>query len=146
MQRLEWRQALKNFEQIRTLDPGDAKVRANLIDLNMRMGQDAAAISELDSYISFLESSRQQNRIIPFLEDLVKEHPDTLELHQRLAEYLRQAGKITEAVSEFDRVGDILMDSGNIHGVIAVIQTIISLNPPNVTEYRGVLDKLKGSL
>ncbi len=143
MQRLDWKQALRSFEQIRTLDPGDTKSRSNLIDLNLRMGQDSTALAELDSFIAYLETTGQQRRVIPFMEELVQERSDYLELHQRLAELYRQAGRIQEAVVEFDRVGDLLMDAGNRTGTIAVIQTIISLNPPNVQEYRSVLDKLQ---
>ncbi len=143
MQRLDWKQAMRSYEQIRTIDPGDMKARTNLIDLNMRMGQDSAALAELDSFIAYLETTGQQRRIIPFMEELIKERPDYLELHQRLAELFRQAGMIQEAVSEFDRVGDLLMDAGNSTGTIAVIQTIISLNPPNIDDYRAILEKLR---
>jgi tetratricopeptide (TPR) repeat protein len=143
MQRLDWKQALRSFEQIRTIEPGDNKARANLIDLNLRMGQDTTALAELDSFIAYLETTGQQRRVIPFMEELVQERSDYLELHQRLAELYRQAGRIQEAVVEFDRVGDLLMDAGNRTGTIAVIQTIISLNPPNIQEYRSVLEKLQ---
>ena len=143
MQRLDWKQALRSFEQIRTIEPGDNKARANLIDLNLRMGQDTTALAELDSFIAYLETTGQQRRVIPFMEELVQERSDYLELHQRLAELYRQAGRIQEAVVEFDRVGDLLMDAGNKTGTIAVIQTIISLNPPNIQEYRSVLEKLQ---
>lgn len=121
MQRLDWKQALRSFEQIRTLDPGDTKSRSNLIDLNLRMGQDSTALAELDSFIAYLETTGQQRRVIPFMEELVQERSDYLELHQRLAELYRQAGRIQEAVVEFDRVGDLLMDAGNRTGTIAVI-------------------------
>lgn len=143
LQRLDWKQAVRSYEQIRTIDPGDIKARTNLIDINLRMGQDSIALAELDSFIAYLETTGQQRRIIPFMEDIIKERPDYLELHQRLAELYRQAGMIQEAVGEFDRVGDLLMDAGNATGTIAVIQTIISLNPPNIDDYRAILDKLQ---
>jgi tetratricopeptide (TPR) repeat protein len=146
MQKLDWKQAMRAYEQIRTLDPGDAKSRSSLIDLNFRLGQDNTALAELDSYIAFLETTGQQRQVIPFLEQLIQERSDSLELHQRLAELYRQAGRIQDAVSEFDRVGDLLMDAGNRTGTIAVIQTIISLNPPNVEDYRAILEKLQGTV
>jgi tetratricopeptide (TPR) repeat protein len=144
LQRLDWRQAMRVFEQIRTVDPSDHKTRYNLIDLNLRLGQDTTALAELDSYIVFLESNKEQEKVIAFLEELVKEHPDYLEFHQRLAELYRQAGRITDAVNEFDRVGDLFLDAGNKTATIAVIQTIISLRPPNVADYRAILEQLQG--
>ena len=146
LQRLDWKQAMRAYEQIRTIDPGDMKARTNLIDLNLRTGQDSAALAELDSFIAYLETTGQQRKIIPFMEDLVKERSDNLELHQRLAELYRQAGMIQQAVGEFDRVGDLLMDAGNATGTIAVIQTIISLNPPNIADYRAILEKLQSGM
>ena len=126
LQRLDWRQAMRVFEQIRTVDPADPKTRFNLIDLNLRLGQDSTALAELDSFTAYLESTKEQKKIIPFVEELIKERPDYLEFHQRLAELYRQAGRIPEAVTEFDRVGDLFLDAGNKTATIAVIQTIIS--------------------
>ncbi len=143
MQRLDWKNAMRSFEQIRTLEAGDDRTRFNLIDLNLRLGNDNAALSELDSYIGYLESTGQQRKVIPFVENLVHERQDYLEFHQRMAELYRQAGRIQDAVMEFDRVGDMLMDAGNRTGTIAVIQTIISLNPPNASDYRAILEKLQ---
>lgn len=143
LQRLDWRQAMRVFEQIRTVDPSDPKPRFNLIDLNLRLGQDSTALAELDSYIAYLESTKEHDKIIPFMEELIKERPDYLEFHQRLAELYRQAGRITEAVAEFDRVGDLFLDAGNKTATIAVIQTIISLRPPNIADYRAILEQLQ---
>jgi tetratricopeptide (TPR) repeat protein len=55
MQRMDWRQALRVFEQIRILQPDDEKVRQNLIDINFRIGQESVGLNELDSFINFLE-------------------------------------------------------------------------------------------
>jgi len=67
MQRLEWRQALRVFEQIRTLKPDDVKARINLVDINMRMGQESAALNEVDSYLNYLDNMRQSSQWIEFL-------------------------------------------------------------------------------
>jgi tetratricopeptide (TPR) repeat protein len=144
LQRLDWRQAIRVFEQVRTVDPTDKKTRFQLIDLNMRLGQDTTALAELDSFIAYLESTKAQEKAITFLEDLTKDHPDYLEFHQRLAEYYRLAGRVSDAVAEFDRVGDLFLDAGNKTATIAVIQTIISLRPPNVSDYRAILEQLQG--
>jgi tetratricopeptide (TPR) repeat protein len=144
LQRLDWRQAMRIFEQVRTIDPSDGKTRFNLIDLNLRLGQDSTGLAELDSYIAYLESIKEQEKIIPFLEDLIKEHPDYLEFHQRLAELYRMAGKIPEAVIEFDRVSDLFLEAGNKTATIAIVQIIISLRPANVADYKAILEQLQG--
>ena len=43
MQRLDWRQALRIFEQLRTLELDDAATRKSLIDLNIRLNQPTQA-------------------------------------------------------------------------------------------------------
>jgi tetratricopeptide (TPR) repeat protein len=144
LQRLDWRQAMRLFEQVRTIEPSDEKTRFNLIDLNLRLGQDSTGLAELDSYIAYLESTKEQEKIIPFLEDLIKEHPDYLEFHQRLAELYRLAGKIPEAVVEFDRVSDLFLEAGNKTATIAIVQIIISLRPANVADYKAILEQLQG--
>jgi len=144
LQRLDWRQAMRLFEQVRTIEPSDQKTRFNLIDLNLRLGQDSTGLAELDSYIAYLESTKEQEKIIPFLEDLIKEHPDYLEFHQRLAELYRMAGRIPEAVTEFDRVSDLFLEAGNKTATIAIVQIIISLRPANVADYKAILEQLQG--
>ena len=43
LQKLDWKQALRVFEQIRTLRPDDEGVRKKLVELNLRLGQPAQA-------------------------------------------------------------------------------------------------------
>jgi tetratricopeptide (TPR) repeat protein len=143
MQRLDWRQAVRVYEQIRTVQPGDTKSRNNLIDLNFRLGQETAALTEVDSYLSYLETRKQQDLGIEFLVNLVTDRPSVIELRQRLAELYRQVGRIDDAVAQLDRVGDMFMDSGNQTATIAVIQTILSLNPKNGDDYRKLLQQLQ---
>ncbi len=56
MQKLDWKQAVRVFEQIRTLRPDDEGVRRNLIELNLRLGQPAQAYAELENYLAYLQS------------------------------------------------------------------------------------------
>src|SRR5512141_1406992 len=53
MQKLDWKQALRVFEQIRTLRPDDEAIRKNLIELNLRLGQPGQANAELDNYLMY---------------------------------------------------------------------------------------------
>ena len=55
-QKLDWRQALRVYDQIKTLAPGDEKARDLLINLNFRLGQARQALAELDDYLRFLFS------------------------------------------------------------------------------------------
>ncbi len=57
MQHLNWRQALRVFEQLRTLEPDDISVRKNLVELNIRLNQQPQAAAELENLITHLDSA-----------------------------------------------------------------------------------------
>jgi tetratricopeptide (TPR) repeat protein len=142
MQRLDWRRALGVYEQLRELNPGDHKARASFIDLHLRMGQAAQALAELDSYITYLQKQGQHDLILGVLEELVGNHPANTGLRQRLARLYQSLGRVGDAVEQWDRVGDSMLDAGDREGAILAIQAIIALNPPNVADYQQVLQDL----
>src|SRR6185503_6232274 len=76
MQRLDWKQAIRVYEQIRTLRPDDEGVRKSLIELGLRMGQPAQANAELESYVAYLQTNNRGPQGIKFVEDLLNERPD----------------------------------------------------------------------
>jgi tetratricopeptide (TPR) repeat protein len=143
LQRLDWRQALRVLEQIRTMQPDDEKTRASLIDLNIRLGQEPAALNELDSYSSYLESKRQQAHTVEFIQGIMNEHPDHISLHKRLADTYLRLKRIPEAIAELDVIGEQLLNENNVPGAVAVVQAIIKLNPPNIAEYQQLLRHLQ---
>ncbi len=85
MQRLDWRQAARWYEQMRLLQPDDSQVRLNLIDLSLRMGQEKAALAELEAFLTRLETAHRRDQAIAFLKSLTEEHPDWVEGHKHLA-------------------------------------------------------------
>src|SRR5258706_8214801 len=143
LQRLDWKQALRVFEQIRTLTPDDASIRKELIELNLRMAQPAKAMSELENYITYLESQRKQELALPFLEDLIKEYDDQPLLKRALAAQLHQQGRTEEAVNLLDALGESLVETGNKPAAMEVINQIVLMNPSNVEDYRHLLLQLQ---
>ncbi len=145
MQHLDWRQALRLFEQIRTLQPGDVSVRKRLIDLNIRLNQHNQAVAELDSYMAYLENNGQRAEAIPFLENLVQDNPGQVILQRYLAREYSQAGRIAEAIAQLDALGESLLNSGDRAGASQAIETILAMNPPNLADYKKLLDKLRSA-
>jgi tetratricopeptide (TPR) repeat protein len=143
MQRLDWRQALRIFEQIRTLEPGDMAARKNLIDLNIRLNQPTQVASELDSLIGYLQSTSRREEALPLLNELVSEYPLQAIVRRYLAEEYRQAGSISEAVAQLDALVENLLGSGDRSGAIQTIEAIVAMNPPNLSEYKSLLTKVK---
>jgi tetratricopeptide (TPR) repeat protein len=145
MQRLDWKQALRVYEQIRTLAPDDDAVRRQLVDLNLRMAQPDKAMSELENYLSYLESLGKNNVAILFIEDLLKDHSEQPLLKRALAAQLHRSGRTEEAISLLDVLGETLVQSGNKQQALEVINQIVLMNPPNVNDYRQLLTQLQNS-
>lgn len=143
MQRLDLRQALRVLEQIRTIQPEDEKTRFNIIDMYFRLAQDGMALNELDSFMTYMQGSSNPQNMIAFVQGMINEHSDKIELRKRLATAFRNAGRLGDAVAELDMVGEQLMRTGNYKDAVTVIQTIINLNPVNVADYRALLAQIQ---
>jgi tetratricopeptide (TPR) repeat protein len=143
MQRLDWRQALRIFEQLRTLEPEDVTVRKSLIDLNIRLNQLPQAEAEMNGLLENLQNTGKKGEAIPFLEDLVKEYPKQAFTRHALAEEYRLAKRIPDAVAQLDNLAETLVKAGDLKGAIRATEAIIAMQPPNLQIYQNLLSKLK---
>jgi tetratricopeptide (TPR) repeat protein len=143
LSRLEWHKALDVYQQIRSLDPDDDKARTNVIDLNLRLGQEDQAAEELDSYLEHLVKAGRGSEALELLEAMVREHPGKQALHSRLAEAYRAAGRKADAIAQYDALGEIQLDAGQVQNAIQTIQTIIDLGPPDAEGYLELLRNLR---
>lgn len=143
MQRLEWRQALRFYEQMRSLQPNDPTLRTRIVVLNFQVGQDKAAYLEVDNFISILEGLHQREAAIQFVKGVLFEQPDKFELHRRLADLYKRSQQIAEAISELDTLAEHYAEAGNYEASILTVQEIIRMNPPNRQAYEAVLDRLR---
>ncbi len=142
-QRLDWRQAVSTYEQMRTLQPDDRDLRGRIIELHFRLGQETAALNEIDNYIHFLISANRTDEAVQFLNDLILEHPQKkLLLRYRLAHLYRQLQQIEHAVAELDTLADTYIELGETPQAIRMVREIIALNPPNKAEYELALQRL----
>ena len=143
LQRLDWKQAIRIYEQIRTLRPDDENARKHLIELSLRMGQPAQATAELESYLSYLQTSNKDAQAVPFVEELLVERPEDAVLRRALAQAYQQAGRIEEAIAQFDAIAESLLDLGKKEEALVVINQILMMNPPNAEQYRQLLMQLQ---
>jgi tetratricopeptide (TPR) repeat protein len=144
MQRLDWRNAIKVYEQLCSMQPEEPSSRVKLIDLHLRLGQKANAVSEAESYVSYLQKGGQRDLPIGFLREMSKEHPDVLEFQRRLADLLIKDEKIPEAIKILDYVAKTLVQSGNKNAAVETLKLILKLSPPNSHEYENAINKLAG--
>ncbi len=141
--RLDWPQALRAYEEIRDIDPENDKARLNIIDLNLRLGQEDQAAEELDLYLEHLVQAGRGSEALDLLEELTRVHPGKQTLHSRLAEAYRAAGRKADAIAQYDALGELQLDSGQVQEAIRTIRTIIDLGPPDPEGYRELLRNLE---
>ena len=143
MQRLDWKQAIRIYEQIRTLRPDDENTRKNIIELSLRMGQPAQANAELESYLTYLQTSNHREQGVKFIEGLLEERPGDEILRRALAQQYQQAGRIEEAVAQLDSLAESMLDVGKTEEAMVLINQILLMNPPNTDQYRQLLAQLQ---
>ena len=143
LQSLNWKQAIKIYEQIRTTDPDNYQATEKLIELNLRLGQDQVVQSELDEYLSIMEFSGDGQNVQSYLEKLAEEYPDRTYLRRKKAELYQQNGQVEEAIQELDVIGEVLLNAGDNDGAIQAIEAILELDPPNKADYQELISQLK---
>jgi len=102
-QRFDWRNAIRIYEQLRTLQPEEASYRMKLMDLNFRVGQTSTAIAEMDGYLTILSNTGRLNEAVKFCKDLLTDHPDQNEIRMRYGELLYQTAARDEALGELEK-------------------------------------------
>ena len=142
LQRLDWRQALRVYEQLRTLTPDDIGTRTHLIDLNVRLGQETQAAAELDNYLSYLAGQAREKEASSFLERLVEENAEMVFARRRLAEFYQQSSRVEEAIAHWDKVAEMMVAQGKNEEAKEAIRAILVLKPPNADQYRKALQQL----
>ena len=142
-QRLDWRQAVRVLEQIRTLEPEDPDVRFELVDLNYRLGREQVAMTEIDRFTSLLANNGKHSVAIGFLGQVLDMMPDKVELHMKLAQIYTIAGRREQAVTHLDMLANKLVDEDKNDQAIEVVEAIIKLSPSNLDEYQKALIQLR---
>jgi tetratricopeptide (TPR) repeat protein len=142
--RLELRQAMRTYEQIRKLDPSDEHARRSLVDLNYRLNDPVSAIRELDGLLRIYARDHRADRIIQVLEEQVTRYPKDMALRSRLAAVYRQTNKIENAVAHLDALAELQLEGGMHNDALVTIRRIIAINPPQVDDYRQLLHQLGG--
>jgi DNA-binding SARP family transcriptional activator len=145
LQRLDWRQAVKTYEQLKTLNPSDEKARLALIGLHFKLTNVRQAITETDDMLRHFLPNAGLPKTIELLEALIAENGNDLNLRQRITRLYQQAGRKAEAIAQLDAIADTLHQAGNTVDAARTIQAIIDMEPDNVDEYRQVLEHLQSS-
>jgi tetratricopeptide (TPR) repeat protein len=142
LQSLDWKSAIRIFEQLRSLQPQEPGPRSTLIDLHLQMGQPNAAMSELESYMKTMESSDQFAKCSRFLDDLLDNHPGEMGIQRAMIDYYVSRNQIPKAIEKLDALAEKLLKAEDKAACLATLKNILSLNPANANEYQKLYTEL----
>ncbi|GAB4569710.1 MAG: hypothetical protein Kow0077_02680 [Anaerolineae bacterium] len=142
--RLDLRQALRTYAEIKSLDPENERARKALMDLYYRLNNRVEAIKELDELMRLYAQQQRPDLILNVLEEQVTLYPEEMALRSRLAALYRRLGRIEDAVTQLDALGELQLDAGMHKAAADTIRQIIALNPPGVDDYKKLLSTLGG--
>lgn len=142
--RLDLRQAMRTYDQIRRTDPNDERARRALVDLNYRLNDPISAVRELDGLLRLYAKGQKAGQIIRVLEELVTRYPNDMALRSRLAAVYHQTGNVPKAVEQLDALAELQLESGLHNDALVTIRRIIALNPEQAQDYQRLLRQLSG--
>lgn len=146
VQRIDWRRAIQDYEQIKSIAPDDEGARFSLIELWFKTGDSARAIREMDELLVMFTSSGKGRQVIPVLEEQTRNHPNEMGLRMRLGRAYLSSGMAAQAIEQLDALGELQLQAGLQKEAAATIRGIIALNPPNVAQYQQVLAQISTTL
>mgnify|MGYP000852415490 FL=1 len=142
LQSLDWKSAIRIFEQLRSLQPQEPGPRSTLIDLHLQMGQPNAAMSELESYMKIMESADQFAKCSRFLDDLLENHPAEMGIQRCMMSYYESRSQTPKAIEKLDSLAEKLLKSEEKDACLLTLKNILSLNPANAGEYQKLYNEL----
>lgn len=134
--------ALSAYQEIRQQSPEDERAHFYIVDLEFRLGQASAAMRDLEELLARYQKRNEPHKITDVLEALVQSYPAEIPLTLRLAEHYRALGDLERAVTTLDALGEAQLSLGNKRVAADVIRRIIELNPPQVEEYKKLLQQI----
>lgn len=144
MQRLDWKAAIKDYEQITRVAPDDERAHLGLMRLYPRTGRVHLGLQALDRLLKRYLSTKRVGKALAVLTDLVQEEPDSIPLRYRAAQLCLNVGRREEALQHLDVLGDLQLEAGKKADALKTIEAIIALKPPSVEAYHSLYKELSG--
>lgn len=142
VQRFDWVNATRAYEDIILLAPDDKKALFALADLYLKQLREVDAMRILDKLVEVYFRGGQQDKALDTVKELLDRRPESLALKSRLARTYADAGMVDDAVAEYDALAEMQMEEGSVTEAAKTIKRIIDLNPPNVADYRRFLAEI----
>ena len=143
-QRLNWRDAIRSYEEIVRIHPENEDADIALFRIYPRVCKPHLGVNALDKLIRTYLKKRDIKRVLSLLENLIEEDPQNIPLRARITQLYTKLGQREKAISHLDVLGDLQLEAGRKKAAIKTIETILTLNPPDRNAYADLYRELSG--
>jgi tetratricopeptide (TPR) repeat protein len=143
VQRFDWRRALSAYQELHKEDPTNERVAITLVDLYYKVGQPESGLRELDRYLIYLVKSGRGAKVEGILNDMIQQRPTDPGPVDRLIRLYTQRKQVDKAIKLLDQLGEAQLNAGEMAKAVQTIERLLTLNPPNLTDYQQLLAELK---
>lgn len=140
--RLDQRQALRAYENIKNMDPSDEKARDMLVTLNFQLNDPAGAINEMDGLLRLYAQQRNGRAILRLLEHWAKERPQEDGIRMRLASVYEQIKRPEKALALLDHLLDRQLNQNRTREACKTLKRILALKPSNRDRYLNLANQI----
>ncbi len=134
--------ALATYQEMSQAAPADERARVVIIDLEFRLQQTAAGLRDLEELLTRFRTQGAPQKISGVLEGLAKSYSSEPALRALLAQHYLGVGNSSKAIRELNALGELQLGAGAKAAAAATIRQIIALNPPQVQDYRQLLEQI----
>lgn len=145
LQRLNWKQALPIFQELRRAQPNNKDVIIGYIELLYKSGNPEPALKEVDRLLVTFVKQKRTAEVVKLVERLVNERPNDAQLVNRLVKLYLHQKESAHAIKVLDRLGEYQLENGDIKGATKTVSQILALKPADRTAYEQLLAELKRS-
>ena len=140
--RLDTRQALRAYENIKNLEPTDIKAREMLIDLNFRLGDSVGAVNELDALLRVYAKQRNGPAILALLDTWVEKRPDDENVRMRLVSVYEQIKRKDKALEQLNILLEKQLDNKRTQAACKTLKRILSIGPDKRERYMQLASQI----
>jgi len=127
-----FQRAVAVYKNIIKLSPGFIDAYLKLADIYKQLGLLSDAMQQYEQAASTLQRAGRTKDALQAMRQIVELNPDQPVSRIKLAEAATQAGMVADAVTEFERAGELLKAQGRIDEYLRVAERLLALRPDDV--------------
>ena len=125
-------EAIRELQKLAEDNPHDIQVLNQIGNLYLRLGNKDAAVPMFIKVAELFSKNGFATKAVASLKIVTREQPENLSAWQMLASLSEQQGFAREAWSAYERVAELVGQSGNLDGTISVQRKLLDLEPENL--------------